>query len=102
MDEKTKKKLQKNIEIAEQELRKQYQPYGDKINKELANLWYEIMWSEKMLPTERKLSDEKLKKLRNLFIEVAEERRKELEEKKKKQNKPPETEISWEITEYSD
>ena len=84
MDKATKEKLLKNIEIAEQKLNEQYWPYRDKVNKELASIWYEIMWSEKMPPHERKLSDKKLKKMRNLFIKVLEEEKQFREEERGK------------------
>jgi hypothetical protein len=83
MDEVLKKKPQKDIKKLEEELREQYKSYGEKANKGLADIWNEIMWSEKISPTERKLSDEKLKKIRNLFIKALEERKKEEEKIKK-------------------
>ena len=73
MNKETKEKLLKDIEIAEQQLREQYRPHREKANKVLADILYEIMWSEKMPPSERKLTDEKLKKFRELFIVAAQE-----------------------------
>ena len=84
MDQETKEKLQKDIELAEEELRKVYAPYKDKIKKELANIWYEILWSEKMPPEKRTFTDARLKELRKSVIAALQEKREQEEEKLQK------------------
>lgn len=83
----TKEKLLKDIEITEQQLSEQYRPHRKKVNKAIAEIWYEIMWSEKMPPEERTLTAEKLKKLRELFIAALQEE-KDIEDENNLEHNP--------------
>ncbi|GEM_PF-7056939 len=65
--------MNKEIEKLEKKLREAYKPVKEKANKALADIWYEIMWSEKMPPEKRTFTNEKLKELRALFIAALQE-----------------------------
>lgn len=67
--------MSKEIEELEKKLRDAYEPVKERANKALADIWYEIMWSEKMPPEKRTLTDEKLKKFRELFIATLQEKK---------------------------
>ena len=75
MDKETREKLLKDIEIAEQKLREVYRPHKEKVEKAMADIWYEILWSEKMPPEKRTLTDEQLKKFREFFITAMQEKK---------------------------
>lgn len=63
----------KKIEELGKKLREAYAPYKEKADKALADIRYEIMWSEKMPPEKRTLTAEKLKEFRKLFIAALQE-----------------------------
>lgn len=67
--------MSKGIERLEEKLREAYEPVKEKANKALADLRYEILWSEKMPPEKRTLTDDQLKEFQKLFIAALQEKK---------------------------